>query len=122
MRFNTIVLSGCHVYQLIETVGANKIKMPFELGVKTTTKTFLLLDISVCMMTRILAQVIEDLYVLKHSAGSLCKRQEFIQFPIHESLKNMMRPKGGLEFFPIDNIIDGQHGMIIIPPNAGGAT
>ena len=74
MRCNTIVLSDGHVYQLIETVGANKIKMPFELGVKTTMKTILLLDISVCMMTRILAQVIEDMYVLKHSAGSEMNR------------------------------------------------
>ena len=122
IRCNTIVLSDCHVYQLIEIVGANKIKMSFELGVKTTTKMILLLGISVCMMTRILAQVIEDLYVLKHSAVSLCKRQEFIQLPIHESLGNVMCPKGGPEFFPIDNIINGQHGTIIIPPDVGGAT
>ena len=107
MCCNAVVLGNGHINQLIKTIGANKIKMPFELGVKTTTKTILLLGISVCMMTGMLAQVIEDLCVLKHSAGSLCKCQEFVQLLIHDSLGNMMRPKGGPEFFPIDNIING---------------
>ena len=78
MCCNTIVLSDGHVYQLIETVGAKKIKMRFELGVKTTVKTILFLGIAICMMASILAQVIEDLCILKHSAGSLSKHQEFI--------------------------------------------
>ena len=116
------VLDPTHIHQLIKTVGANKVKTLLELGVKTTTKTILLLGISVCMMTGILAQVIEDLCVLKHSAGSLCKCQEFIQLSIHESLGNTMRPKGGPEFSPIDNMIGRQHSTIIIPPDAGGAT
>ena len=122
MRYNTIALSDGHVYQIIEIVGANKIKMSFELGVKTTTKMILLLGISVCMMTGILSQMMEDLYILKHSAGSLCKRQEFVQLLIHESLGNMMRSESGPKFIPIDHIIDGQRGTIIIPPDAGGAT
>ena len=46
-------------------------------------ETILLLGIGVYMMTRILAQVIEDLYVLKHGAISLCKCQEFIQLPLN---------------------------------------
>ena len=29
-----------------------------------------------------------------------------------------MRPEGGPEFFPSDDMISGQHGTIIIPPNA----
>jgi len=33
-----------------------------------------------------------------------------------------MRPKGDPEFFPSDDMIGGQHGKIIIPPDAGGAT
>jgi len=33
-----------------------------------------------------------------------------------------MRPEGGPEFFPSDDMIGGQHGTIIIPPDAGGAT
>jgi len=69
MRCNAIILSNGHVYQLIKTVGADKIKMPSELGVKTMTEMILLLGITVCMISGILAQVIENLCVLKHSAG-----------------------------------------------------
>ena len=122
MRCNAIVLSNGHIYQLIITIGADKVETLLELGVETMSESIPLLGISVCMMTGILTQVIEDLYILKHGAGSLCKRQEFVQLPIHESLGNMMRPKGGPEFFPIDNVIGGQHGTIIIPPDANGAT
>ena len=78
MRYNAIVLSDGHIYQLIKAVGMDKIEMLLELGVKTTVKTILLLGIAVCMIARILAQVIEDLCILKHSAGSLRKHQEFI--------------------------------------------
>ena len=60
MRCNAIILSDGHIHQIIKTVGANKVKTLLELGVKTTTETILLLGITVCMMTSVLAQVIED--------------------------------------------------------------
>ena len=75
MHCNAIVLSDGHIHQLIKTVGADKIETLLELGVKTTAEMILLLGIAVCMITDILAQVVEDLCVLQHSAGSLCKRQ-----------------------------------------------
>ena len=78
MHCNVIVLSDGHIHQLIKTVGADKVEMLLELGVKTTAEMILLLGITVCMMTGVLAQVIEDLCILKHSAGSLSKHQEFI--------------------------------------------
>jgi len=78
MRCNAIVLSDGLIHQLIKTVGADKVETLLELGVKIRAETILLLGIAVCMMTDILAQVIEDLCVLNHSAGSLCKRQKFI--------------------------------------------
>jgi hypothetical protein len=78
MRCNVIVLSDGLIHQLIKTVGADKVETLLELGVKTRAETILLPGIAVCMMTDILAQVIEDMCVLKHSAGSLCKRQKFI--------------------------------------------
>ena len=78
MRCDAIVLSDGHIHQLIKTVGADKIETLLELGVKTTAETILFLGIAVCMMTGVLAQVIENLCVLKHSVGSLRKRQEFI--------------------------------------------
>ena len=60
MRCNAIVLSNGHIHQLIKTVGADNIKTVLELGIKTMTETIMLLGISVCMMTSVLAQVIED--------------------------------------------------------------
>ena len=78
MRCNAIVLSDGLIHQLIKTVGADKIETLLELGVKTTVEMILFLGIAVCMITGVLAQVIENLCVLKHSAGSLRKRQEFI--------------------------------------------
>ena len=77
MRCNAFVLSDGHIHQLIKTVGADKVETLLELGVKTTAETIPLLGIAVCMMTGVLAQVIENLCVLKHSVGSLRKRQEF---------------------------------------------
>ena len=78
MRCNAVVLSDGHIYQLIVTIGANKIETLLEPGIKTTVEMILFLGIAVCMITGVLAQEIEDLCVLKHSAGSLCKRQELI--------------------------------------------
>ena len=78
MRYNAIVLSNSLIHQLIKTVGADKVETLLELGVKTMAEMILLLGIAVCMITSILAQVIEDLCILKHSAGSLSKCQEFI--------------------------------------------
>ena len=80
MRCNAIVLCDGHIHQLIKTISADKVEMLLELGVKTTTKTILLLGIAVCMIARILTRVIEDLCVLKHSTVSLSKCQEFILF------------------------------------------
>ena len=49
-----------------------------ELGVETAAETISLLGITISMVARVLAQVIENLCILKYSAGSLCERQELI--------------------------------------------
>jgi hypothetical protein len=78
MRCNAIILSNGLIHQLIKTVGADKVETLLELGVKTTTETVFFLGIAVCMIARILAQVIENLCELKHTAVSLRKHLEFI--------------------------------------------
>jgi hypothetical protein len=50
------------------------------------------------MITRVLAQVIEDLCILHNSAGSLGQGQEFIEFSLNESLWNVMHSESGPEF------------------------
>ena len=76
-----------------------------ELGVETAAETIPLLGITISMITSILAQVIKDLCILQYRAVSLCQCQEFIHLPIHESLRNMMRPKGGPEFVLEDYMV-----------------
>jgi hypothetical protein len=74
------------------------------------------------MITRVLAQVIEDLGILHNSAGSLGQRQEFIELSLNESLWNVVRSESGLEFVPCDNMTSWLHGVIMVPPYAGDAT
>ena len=78
MRDNVVILSDGHIYQLIKTVGTNKVKTFLELGIKTTTEMILLPGITICMMTGVLAWMIENLCILKHSMIPLSKCQELI--------------------------------------------
>ena len=64
--------------------------MFLELSNEATTKTITFLGISISMMARILAQVIEGLCILKNSVGSLIQSQELIQLSFNQSLRNMM--------------------------------
>ena len=83
----------------------NKIETLPELGVETAAETIPLLGITISTIARILAQVVKDLCILQHRAGSLCQRQELIHLPIHESFGNMMRPEGGSKFVLEDYMV-----------------
>jgi hypothetical protein len=73
------------------------------------------------MITRILAQVIEDLCILHNCAGSLGQIQKFIELSLNESLWNVVHSESGPEFIPGNNVTSQLHGMVMVPPNAGGA-
>jgi hypothetical protein len=73
------------------------------------------------MITRILARVIEDLCILQNCAGSLSQGQEFIELALNESLRNVVRSENGPEFIPCDNMTSWLHGVVMVPPYAGGA-
>jgi hypothetical protein len=62
----------------LKLLGGDKVEALRELGVKTTAETILLLGIAIGMIAHVLAHVIEDLGILQHHMGSLCKRQELI--------------------------------------------
>jgi hypothetical protein len=76
--------------------------------------------VSVRMLPRILAQVIEDLCILQNGAGSLSQGQEFIEISL-KSLWNVVRSESGPEFIQCDNMTSRLHGIVMIPPYAGGA-
>jgi hypothetical protein len=114
-------LGDGHIDQLIEGVGLNQIQSFLKLGVQASTETISLTGISVRMITRILAQVVEDLCILHDDAGSLSQIQKFIELLLNESFGNVVRSKSGPEFIPGDNMTSRLHGMVIVPPYVGSA-
>jgi len=64
MYSNTVLLSYGYINQLIICVGLNKVQAFLELGIEATTETITFLGISISMMARILAQMIEGLCIL----------------------------------------------------------
>ena len=79
MYHDTIFLSNGHIDQLIISIRLNKVQAFLELGVEVMMKTVVLLGVSIRMMARVLAQVIEGLCILQNSTGSLIQSQELIQ-------------------------------------------
>jgi hypothetical protein len=73
------------------------------------------------MITRVLAQVVEDLCILHDGAGSLSQIQKFIELPLNESFGNVVRSESGSELVPGDDMISRLHGMVMVPPYAGSA-
>jgi hypothetical protein len=72
--------------------------------------------IIVCMVTCVLAQVIENLCVLHDGAGSLSQVQKFVELLLNESLGYVVRSKGGPELIPSDDMIGRLHGVKMTPP------
>jgi hypothetical protein len=87
-------LSNGHVNQLINIVGLYQIQLFFKFGVQASAKTISFVGITVRMLARILAQVVEDLCVLHNGAGSLCQVQKFIELLLNESLGYVVCSKG----------------------------
>jgi hypothetical protein len=78
--------------------------------------------ITVRMVSRILAQVVENLCVLHDGAGSLSQVQKFIKLSLTESFRYVMRSKCSPELVPGDNMIGRLHGVKMIPPQTSCAT
>jgi hypothetical protein len=114
-------LSDGHIDQFIEVVGLYQIQSFLKFGVQASTEAISFAGVSVCMITRILAQVVEDLCILHDSAGSLSQIQKFIELSLNESLWNVVRSESGPEFVPCDDMTSRLHGMVMVPPYAGGS-
>jgi hypothetical protein len=114
-------LGDGHINQLIESVGLYQIQSFLKLGIQASTKAVSLTGISVRMITRVLAQVVEDLCILHDSAGSLSQIQKFIELSLNESFRNVVRSESGSEFIPGDDMISRLHGMVMVPPYASSA-
>jgi hypothetical protein len=66
------------------------------------------------MITRILAQVVEDLCILHDSAGSLSQIQKFIELSLNESFWNVVCSESGPEFVLCDDMTSRLHGMVMV--------
>jgi hypothetical protein len=74
------------------------------------------------MVSRVLAQVVEDLCILQNGAGPLSQIQKFIELSLNESFEDVVCSKSSPKLVPSDDMTGRLHGMIIIPPDAGSAT
>jgi hypothetical protein len=68
------------------------------------------------MVSRVLAQVVENLCVLHDGAGSLSQVQKFIKLSLNESFGYMVRSKRSPKLIPSDDMIGRLHGVKMIPP------
>jgi hypothetical protein len=64
-------LSNGHIDQLIKIVSLYQIQSFFKFGIQVSAKTISFAGITVRMVSRILAQVVESLCVLHDGAGSV---------------------------------------------------
>jgi hypothetical protein len=114
-------LGDGHIDQLIEIVGLYQIQSFLKFGVQASTEAVSFAGVCVRMITRILAQVVEDLCILHDGAGALSQIQKFIELSLNESFGDVVCSKSGPKFIPGDDMTGRLHGMIIIPPDAGSA-
>jgi hypothetical protein len=112
-------LGDGHIDQLIESVGLYQIQSFLQLSIQASTKTVTFAGISVRMITRVLAQVVEDLCVLHDGAGSLSQIQKFIELSLNESFGNVMCSESSPKFIPDDDMTSRLHSMVMVPPYTG---
>jgi hypothetical protein len=78
-------LSDGHIDQFTEVVSPYQVQSFLKFGIQASTEMITFASVSICMITRVLAQVIEDLCILQDGAGSLSQGQEFIELSLDES-------------------------------------
>jgi hypothetical protein len=72
--------------------------------------------ITVRKVSRILAQVVENLCILHNGAGSLSQIQKFIELSLNESFGYVVRSERSPELVPGDDMIGRLHSVKMIPP------
>ena len=97
---NTILLGDGHIDQLIEAISPDSVETLTQLGVETSAETVSLLLIRICMITCILAQVVEGLSILQCRAGSRIECQKLILLAIKNSSWDVVPSESSLEFLP----------------------
>jgi hypothetical protein len=94
-------------YQFIVAIGTTSVEALMEPGAEPSLESVPLLFIKVCMITRILAQVIESLVILQHGVGPLSQCRELIKLAIQYSCRNVVSYENSLEFLPRHHAVSG---------------
>jgi hypothetical protein len=114
-------LSHGHINQFVEVVSPYQVQPFLKLCIQAIAKTIPFTGISIRVITRVLAQVIENLCILHDSVGSLGQSQELIELSLNKSLWNVVCSKSDPKFIPCDDMTSRLHGVVMVPPYAGGA-
>jgi hypothetical protein len=109
-------LSNGHVDELVKIVGPYQIQSLFKFGIQAPAKTISFAGITVRMVSRILAQMVENLCVLYNGTGSLSQVQKFIELSLNESFGYVVRSQRSPELVPGDDMISRLHSVKMIPP------
>jgi hypothetical protein len=117
-----MLLGDGQVDKLIEAINTDSVEAFPQLGVETPAEAVSLLLIRICMITCILAQVVEGLSILQYRAGSLIECQKLIQLAIKNSSWDVVPSEGSLEFLPRHFMISGEHSTKVVSPSPSRAT
>jgi hypothetical protein len=98
---NAVLLGDSHVDQLVVAVGPDCVETIPELSAEPPSESVPLLLICICMISRILAQVIKGLGILQHCPVALSECQKLIELPVHDPGWYMVSSKSCLELPPL---------------------
>jgi hypothetical protein len=118
---NAVLLGDSHVDQLIVTIGPDGVETITELSAEPPPEPVSLLFIRICVISRILAQVIKSLGILQHCPVSLSECQKLIELPVHNPGWYMLSPESCLELPPFHLSILWLHGKKMVPPSPRGS-
>jgi hypothetical protein len=114
-------LGDSHVDQLIVAVGPDGVETITELSAEPPPEPVSLLLICICMVSRILAQVIKSLGILQHCPVALSECQKLIELPVHNPGWYMVSSESCLELPPLHLSVLWLHSKKMIPPSPCGS-
>jgi hypothetical protein len=116
ITLDTVLLGDGHVDQLIIAVGPDGVETVTELSAEPPSEPVPLLLICVCVISGILAQVIEGLSILQHCPVSLSECQKLVELSVHMPAGIWCPPESCLELSPFHLSVLWLHSKKMVPP------
>jgi hypothetical protein len=121
MSGDTVLLRNGQVDQLIVAVGLDGVEAVMELSAEPPSEPVPLLLVRVCVISDILAQVIEGLSKLQHCPVSLSECQKLVELSFHDTGWYMVPPESCLELSPLHLLVIWLHSKKMVPPSPYGS-